>query len=484
MDTAERRRRDCEVRLQVAAPAVTFAPEEGRAVRAPDGAPVAAAQAHRVVSKSRYVLDGFGAVVIEPGGGAADLESELRQAQAALDAVLRDCGAASEAEARQAYAERQRIEAELKLLTARFEALVPDGIEAARGRLRAAEAAVARLAAAIATASGGGDQASASTVEDDGEDADEKSLLAALEQARRASATADRALDAARREGEASALRRVKAESDLDHARRQAERLAEEAQAAEATRPRATLVEELARADEDREAKRGRLALKAHELGEDGAKTAELRRSAAERTLRQITATVQQLRDETIGLEAEVRVAGGSGLGEAIQLLGEQIADLERRRTQVALEADASRLLYKTLLDAQRTARERWLGPIKTRVAPFMKLIHPESDIDLDEETLELKGLTRAGVAERFDRLSAGAREQVAVVTRLALAQVLKHGGHPATVILDDALVNTDEIRLERMHHVLREAARDLQVVVLTCRERDFRGLGAPMFRV
>ncbi|WAP70983.1 AAA family ATPase [Jiella pelagia] len=482
IDKAERRRRDCEVRLQVAAPAVTFEPAEGRAVRTSDGAPVAAGQALRVVSKSRYLLEGFGAVVIEPGGGAANLEAELREANAALDAVLKGCGAASEAEARQVFAERQRIEAELKLLTARFEALVPEGIEAARARLRAAEAAVARLGETVAQAGGAGDDAS--SFDKDGEDAADKGLVAALEEARRASAAADRSLDAARRDSEGTALRRVKAESDLGHARRQAERLAAEAEAAEAARPRAALVEELAAADADCEAKRGRLALKARELGEDGSKTAELRCKAAERTLRQITATVQQLRDETIGLEAEVRIAGGSGLGEAIQLLDERIADLERRRARTAREAEASRLLYTTLLDAQRAARERWLGPIKTRVAPFLKLIHPESDIDLDEETLELKGLTRAGVAERFDRLSAGAREQVAVVTRLALAQVLKHGGHPATVILDDALVNTDEIRLERMHHVLREAARDLQVIVLTCRERDFRGLGAPMFRV
>lgn len=70
------------------------------------------------------------------------------------------------------------------------------------------------------------------------------------------------------------------------------------------------------------------------------------------------------------------------------------------------------------------------------------------------------------------------------MVTRIALAQVLKKGGHPATVILDDALVNTDEKRLERMHLVLQKAAEDLQIIILTCRERDFRGLGAPIVRL
>ncbi|MAU97517.1 MAG: hypothetical protein CMP81_16790 [Fulvimarina sp.] len=491
IDKAARRLRDCEVRLQVTAPAVTFEPASGGSVRAPDGSAVAAGEPRRILSRSRFELDGFGAVTIEPGGGAANLEAELREAEAALARLLRGAGAASEAEARQAFAQRQELDAEMKLLSARRDALVPDGLDAARARLRAAEAALGRLAAfaeddtvtddaenPFGDAAPGNEDPSAA-----GEAVSER-LVAALEAARRQASAADRALDAARRGSEATTLRRVAAESDLAHLKSQAERLSAEIAAAEAASPREVLVARLAEADIDCDAKRGRIALRESERGAEGPDAAEARRRDAEKALRQIGETVQRLRDETLGLEGEVRVAGGSGVGEAAALLEERIADLERRRARVAIEADASRLLYTTLLEAQRAAREHWLGPIKTRVAPFLKLIHPESDIDLDEETLELKGILRAGVEERFERLSAGAREQVAVVTRLALAQVLKQGGHPATVILDDALVNTDEIRLERMHRVLREAARELQVIVLTCRERDFRDLGAPMFRL
>ena len=51
-------------------------------------------------------------------------------------------------------------------------------------------------------------------------------------------------------------------------------------------------------------------------------------------------------------------------------------------------------------------------------------------------------------------------------------------------MILDDALVNTDETRLGRMHLVLQKAALGLQVLVLTCRESDFVTLGAPIRRL
>ncbi|MBP0617358.1 AAA family ATPase [Jiella mangrovi] len=478
IDRAERARRDCEVRLQVAAPAVTFEPEAGGGVRAPDGRAILSGETQRVVSPSRFLLEGFGAVTIEPGGGAANLESELREATGALDKLLKACGSESEADARRLFAKRQELEAELKLLSTRRDALVPEGLDAARARLGAAEAAVGRLTAAVA-----GEPDGAGNLADDSETAGDR-LVAALETARRNAAAADEALRIASRESEAATLARVSAESDLTHFKSQAERARADVEAAEAGLSRAALSERLAEADADLEAKRGRLSLTQRQREEEGAEAAEARRKAAEKALRQISQTLQHLRDETIGLEGEVRAAGGSGVGEAVQLLEERIADLERRRQRTSLEADAARLLYRTLLDAQRTAREHWLGPIKTRVAPFLKLLHPESDIDLDEETLELRGLRRQGVEERFDRLSAGAREQVAVITRLALAQVLKQGGHPAAVILDDALVNTDELRLERMHEVLRAASRELQVIVLTCRERDFRDLGAPMFRL
>ena len=66
----------------------------------------------------------------------------------------------------------------------------------------------------------------------------------------------------------------------------------------------------------------------------------------------------------------------------------------------------------------------------------------------------------------------------MAVITRLALADILRGAGASSALILDDALVNTDEGRLERMHRVLQTAAKSLQVLVLTCRERDFVGLG------
>ena len=71
-----------------------------------------------------------------------------------------------------------------------------------------------------------------------------------------------------------------------------------------------------------------------------------------------------------------------------------------------------------------------------------------------------------------------GTQEQIAVLVRLAFAEMLVEQGHPATVILDDALVFSDDRRMERMFDILNMVANKVQVIVFTCREQLFEGVG------
>ena len=295
---------------------------------------------------------------------------------------------------------------------------------------------------------------------------------------------ADAAVEAARKLAAAFDSRLAKAEAEAEHHTRAAADLAAQLSAAEQQRTAAALGEDLAAADVERSAKAAVVSLRKRALDEADPETVARSLLAKRRALEEIRRTVSGLKEETSALEGELRAEGLSSLGEDIARLEGETGALDGRVRRLALEAAAARLLHAELLATQREAREHWLGPIKAQVAPFLKLIHPESEIAFDDSTLAITGLNRRGVAEEFKRLSAGAREQVAVVTRLALATVLKRGGHPALVILDDALVNTDEQRLARMHLVLQKAAEAMQIIVLTCRERDFRDLGGKLFRL
>ena len=56
---------------------------------------------------------------------------------------------------------------------------------------------------------------------------------------------------------------------------------------------------------------------------------------------------------------------------------------------------------------------------------------------------------------------------------------MLVERGAPAAVILDDALVFSDDHGTRLIFDMLSHAAQPVQVVVFTCREQLFVGLGA-----
>ena len=105
-------------------------------------------------------------------------------------------------------------------------------------------------------------------------------------------------------------------------------------------------------------------------------------------------------------------------------------------------------------------------------------MLLPSAYIVLDEN-LRIAAIQRDGQREEFDILSGGTQEQLAVLTRLAFAELLLGQGRPATVILDDALAFSDDDRIELMFDVLMRAGAQVQIIILTCRKRLFTRLGA-----
>ena len=412
-------------------------------------------------------LEGFGRVTIRPGGGTAELLRRAERADRALGDELARAGMASVAEARLALERKTAAQTEAASLASAVAALAPGGLEALRQTL---DIEAMRLSQPLSPQA-----ADLAPIASPG----------ALDQARNAAIAARNQVEAAERDAKAAGDVRQAA---LLEAARTSERLAaaQRARGAIATdlnRARSETDDDLLNARLDSasaavaDAREAELAARTAFEAAD-AESARLSLERAERAEREIKADIESLDREQRDIRAELRGGGQDGLGERLAEIEGLIDTRQKKLAALGLEAEAARMLHDALNEAQRDAKDRWLAPVRSRVSPYLRLLAPGSEIDVDEQTLELKGLRRNGVAEPFLALSMGAREQIAVVTRLALADVLRDAGHPAAVILDDALVNTDEARLERMHNVLTRAARGLQILVLTCRERDFIGLG------
>ena len=173
-----------------------------------------------------------------------------------------------------------------------------------------------------------------------------------------------------------------------------------------------------------------------------------------------------------------MEVSEGGGLDEAIQQKNRELELCQEEIRRSEREVDVLTLLLSTLRDAERKAKERYMSPVVNRLRPYLQFLFPGADIAIDEN-LEITGVVReGGYEEPFHHLSMGTQEQIAVLVRLAFAEMLVEQGQPATVVLDDALVFSDDRRMDRMFDILNMSAKNIQVLIFTCREQLFEGIG------
>ena len=226
---------------------------------------------------------------------------------------------------------------------------------------------------------------------------------------------------------------------------------------------------------------------------EQGRVVAQLKAQRGDETLEQLQTRTDRLDDAIRGrrdkrdalvvkiarLKSLVEAVEGAGLDQVIE---EKIRNLElctEEHTRLSREVDVLRLLLSTLRTAEREAKERYLSPVLNRVQPHLDFLFPGADMRIDENFGIIGVVRQAEYDESFDNLSMGAQEQITVLVRLAFAEMLVEQGRPATVVLDDALVFSDDQRMSCMFDILSRVSQKIQIVVFTCREELFEKLGA-----
>lgn len=151
----------------------------------------------------------------------------------------------------------------------------------------------------------------------------------------------------------------------------------------------------------------------------------------------------------------------------------------EQLRVRLEQRAAAAALLVVTLRRHRDEAQRRYRRPLADQLRQWARTVldEPVDAVELDEN-LGLQSLTRRGVTLPVETLSAGTREQLGLLLRLAAATLAAPtGGVP--VILDDALGYSDAERIAGLLTVLALAARQLQVIVLSAHPERYAGLGA-----
>lgn len=205
--------------------------------------------------------------------------------------------------------------------------------------------------------------------------------------------------------------------------------------------------------------------------------------SAANAAKRQAEVLSQRLGQEIATLEGEVRAAGESAIGPELQRLDGEIAALDAEIAHYEHEVAALELLRDTLAAVAADNRSRFLVPVMNRLQPYLAQVFPGAEVMLGDD-FGLQLLSRGGNREPIDVLSDGTREQLAVLVRLGFGRLIAETGTPAPLILDDALVFSDDDRIVRMFRSLQSASQHHQVIVFTCREATFAPLGGTRLKI
>jgi hypothetical protein len=456
--------RTAQARLDAVSTALAFELQPGARVRV-GGADITGSARQTVIARTEIEIEDVGRITVLPGG--ADLESlgvERDRARDELAALLQALRADNVA----AVEERVRLHAlrkgEASAAEAVLSALAPKGLGALAADVALREA---RLAEA-------------------------KEVLQAMAPAARAAvpsaAQAESEEGAARGALEAASSALNDAKVQVGHAREQVKAAEDELAAVQATLAdpmRAGRKREASEALTDALAQQSAIEQKVGELAQQ-LQTVNLPVLAQdverlERSARQAESAHSQRGNEITRLEVELETKGALGQEETASEKQRELEHAARRCTELDRRAKALDHLLKLLREKRSALARRLRAPLQKHLDHYLQILFPGAQVEVGDD-LSPGRITRQGVrgvqSGAFEELSVGAREQMGVVARLAYADLLKEANKPTLLILDDALVHTDEERLGQMKRVLYDAATRHQILIFSCHPEAWRDLG------
>lgn len=411
--------------------------------------------------QARLDVAGIGTITLRSNRPGRN-DNQLSQAEAARTALLVSMGVDSLSAARDRHARAQQADADLRGLKDRLSFIAPDGLAKLREEVEAGN-----------------------TISLEGLDLDQdpellRTALAQVEERRKQARLALREVepDQARTDDAF-----VAAETRL------ASLISDQAQLAVVLGPEEARVERersLLATLTDLDQSLSEAEAHALKLGTDAGDLASI--EAALTRARSIEAAVDKeinaLRETMAGLNAEIRAQSEEAVEEKWRETSEALTAASARVAAYEKEVAVLQRVTTALENARSEARELYLKPVMAELGPLLRLLFDDVAITFDDKTLLPQTILRNGQEEDVDRLSGGMREQLSVLTRLAFARLLARDGRPAPVILDDALVYSDDDRIEKMFDALHRQSRDQQIIVFSCRQRAFQKLGGNVLQM
>lgn len=193
-----------------------------------------------------------------------------------------------------------------------------------------------------------------------------------------------------------------------------------------------------------------------------------------EREVDRLRGAAEQAGRDFANAEGALSKVGGPQAREQVRQLEEAVLVARARERSIEVDAAGWRLLMEAVREAEKEDSSS-LGsalavPVTQRFAELTGGRYPTVKFGptLAAAGVELPGIQSSPSAV-LEALSVGTKDHLATLVRLAIALQLK-----SAIVLDDHLVHSDPARLGWFRDALQHAAKQTQVVVLTCRPLDY----------
>ena len=138
-------------------------------------------------------------------------------------------------------------------------------------------------------------------------------------------------------------------------------------------------------------------------------------------------------------------------------------------------EYEAIALALETLQEADEEIQRRFSPELGRVASGYMSAVTGGryADVLINRDFSAMTRVSDDAVSRSAEYLSAGTLDIMYLAVRLAVCELALPEGEPCPLILDDALVNLDEERLEQAMKLLAEIAKERQVILFSCRRQD-----------
>ena len=181
-------------------------------------------------------------------------------------------------------------------------------------------------------------------------------------------------------------------------------------------------------------------------------------------------------RAEIETLSRQLAQANGrlAAMGDPL-VLSSSLGYMRNEYEQLCDEYDAIGLALDTLKDADSEIQRRFSPELGRVASSYMSAVTGGryADVLINRDFSAMTRISDDAVSRRAEYLSAGTLDIMYLAVRLAVCELALPDGEPCPLILDDALVNLDEERLEQAMKLLGEIAKERQVILFSCRKPE-----------